>query len=56
MVYYNTVINGSIEKVMGNSLESFKIIPMVISQDNYKVIVRKKVLDEYLTFFEDTYK
>jgi tetratricopeptide (TPR) repeat protein len=56
MVYYNTVMNGSIEKVMGNSLESFKIIPMVISQDNYKVIVRKKVLDEYLTFFEDTYK
>jgi tetratricopeptide (TPR) repeat protein len=56
MAYYNTVMNGSIEKVMGNSLDSFKIIPMVISQDNYKVIVRKKALDEYLSFFEDTYK
>ena len=56
MAYYNTVTNGSIEKVMGNSLDNLKIVPMVISQDNYKTIVRKKALDEYLTFFEDTYK
>lgn len=56
MVYYNSVMNGTIEKVMGNSLDNFKIIPMVISQDNYKTIVRKKSIDEYFDFFEETYK
>jgi hypothetical protein len=56
MEYYNSVMNGNIEKAMGNSLDNLKIIPTVISQDNYKTIVRKKVIDEYFIFFEETYR
>jgi tetratricopeptide (TPR) repeat protein len=55
MAYYNSVMNGTIEKALGNSLDNLRIIPMVISQDNYKTIVRKKSIDEYFAFFEDTY-
>jgi|AntRauTorckE5430_2_1112549.scaffolds.fasta_scaffold00588_11 tetratricopeptide (TPR) repeat protein len=55
MEYYESVMSGSIEKVLGGTLANLKIIPMVISQDNYKTIVRKKVVNEYLIFFEETY-
>ncbi len=56
MEYYQQVLNGTIKEFLGTDLESKKIVPMVISQENYKVIIRKKNINEYLEFFETEYK
>lgn len=56
MAYYDAVSSGAINEFIEGGLEEKKIIPMVVSQENYKVIVRQKVIDEYLLFFEEFYK
>lgn len=56
MAYYDAVSSGAINEFFEGGLESKKIIPMVVSQENYKVIVRQKVITEYLAFFDEFYK
>jgi tetratricopeptide (TPR) repeat protein len=56
MEYYDAVSAGTINQFIDGGLEENKIIPMVVSQDNYKTIVRKKAIQEYLEFFEAYYK
>ena len=56
MIYFDAVSSGTISEFIEGGLEEKKIVPMVVSQDNYKTIVRKKAIKEYLVFFEDFYQ
>jgi tetratricopeptide (TPR) repeat protein len=55
MMYYDKV-NENVEEYLKESMEGLEITPMVISQDNYKTLVRKKAMEDYKLFFEVNYK
>ncbi|MFK7948305.1 MAG: tetratricopeptide repeat protein [Saprospiraceae bacterium] len=56
MEYFNSIDAKTINEFVDGGLEENKIIPMVVSQDNYKTVVRKKAIKEYKVFFEAFYR